>query len=258
MKNRENWVSSKFVYRRGRLRASRDPKEVLAGSRLMADAVAGFYDRYIPQYAGGRLVDLGCGKVPLFQAYGGYVTENICLDWEHTAHTNDHLDYTCDLNKRLPFNDGEFDTVILSDVLEHVAEPEQLWHEISRILRPEGKLLANVPFFYWLHEQPHDYYRYTEFALKRFAQLAGFRMLVLTPVGGAPEVLTDIVAKHLQTLPVVGAGLAAALQSMTAAFVRTGLGRQWSEKTNRGFPLGYFFVAERGVIPHARFWNDET
>jgi len=247
MKNKDKWLPSKFVYRHGNLVASRSPKEVMVGSRLVADAIASLYDTYIPQYASGRLIDLGCGKVPLFQAYRKYVTDSVCLDWEHTAHANGHLDYVCDLNKRLPFSDEEFDTVILSDVLEHVAEPEQLWREMARILRPNGKILANVPFYYWLHEQPHDYYRYTEYALRRFAQLANFRMLLLVPIGGAPEILADVLAKHSQSLPLVGAGLAAALQAATQAFIKTRLGKTWSEKTSKGFPLGYFFVAENNA-----------
>jgi SAM-dependent methyltransferase len=245
MKNKDQWKPSKYVYRRGKLTASRNPAEVMVGSRLVADTVAALYDKYIPQFAKGRLIDLGCGKVPFFEAYRRQVTENVCVDWQHTEHVNEHLDYTCDLNERIPFNDGEFDTVILSDVLEHVAEPGRLWCEMARILKPSGKVLANVPFYYWLHEQPYDYYRYTEYALRRFAQLANFRILVLTPIGGAPEVLADILAKHMQTVPVLGESIAAATQSLVQSFVRNRLGRMWSQKTNRGFPLGYFFVAER-------------
>jgi SAM-dependent methyltransferase len=41
------------------------------------------------------------------------------------------LDFECDLTKPLPFADGEFDTIILSDVLEHVPQPERLWSEIA-------------------------------------------------------------------------------------------------------------------------------
>lgn len=244
MKNKGKWTPSKYAYRRGRLAASRNPTEVMVGSRLMADIVAALYDKYIPQHVTGRLIDLGCGKAPLFEAYRKYITDNVCLDWQHTEHRNEYLDYTCDLNGRLPFSDNEFDTIILSDVLEHVAEPEHLWREMSRILKPNGKLLANVPFYYWLHEGPHDYYRYTEYALRRFAQLAGFRLLLLHPIGGAPEILSDILAKETQALPLAGKWLALAIQRVTQAFVNTNLGKKLSRKTSKAFPFGYFLVGE--------------
>lgn len=244
MKNKDKWAPSKYVFRRGKLVASRNPEEVMIGSRLMANIVAAHYDKHIPQHVTGRLIDLGCGKTPLFEAYRKYVTDNICLDWQHTEHRSDYLDYACDLNERLPFNENEFDTIILSDVLEHVAEPEHLWREMSRILKPKGKLLANVPFYYWLHERPYDYYRYTEYALRRFAQLAGFRLLLLDPIGGAPEILSDIVAKGTQLFPLVGGWLALAVQHVAEVFVSTNLGKKLSRKTSTAFPFGYFLIGE--------------
>ena len=78
MRNREDWRPSKYVYRRGRLMGSRDPKEVAVSSRLMADLVAAHYDRYLKEHARGRLLDLGCGKMPLLHAYAELVDEVTC------------------------------------------------------------------------------------------------------------------------------------------------------------------------------------
>lgn len=245
MRNRDRWVPSKYVYRKGKLIASRDPKEVSISSRLVVDLVASFYDAYIKEHAKGKLLDLGCGKVPLFEAYRDYVTDNVCVDWENTLHKNEYLDFEYDLTKKLPFKDEEFDTIILSDVLEHVAEPDILWREISRILANKGKLLMNVPFFYWLHEQPYDYYRYTEFALRRFVESVGLKMILLKPVGGAPEILADIVAKNLLRLPKVGKILAAFVQRLALFFVKTRFGKIVSEVTSQEFPLGYFLIAQK-------------
>ena len=60
---------------------------------------------------------------------------------------------------------------------------------LARVLRPGGKLLLCVPFFYWIHEEPHDYYRYTEFALARFCELSELKIICLEAYGGLPEVL---------------------------------------------------------------------
>ncbi len=245
MKNRDKWQPSKYVYRRAKLIASRDRKEVRVGSRLMADLIAQFYDKTMRKYAKGKLLDLGCGKVPLFIAYRDYITDNICVDWEKTQNNSEYIDVECDLTNVLPFNDKEFDTIILSDVLEHIPEPEHLWKEMSRVLSIHGMIIMNVPFFYYLHEQPFDYYRYTEFALRRFVDNSGLNLVQIEPIGGAPEILADIFAKHIQYIPWIGNGMAILIQNFTKFFIKTGLGKKLSEKTTRAFPLGYFLIAEK-------------
>jgi 2-polyprenyl-3-methyl-5-hydroxy-6-metoxy-1,4-benzoquinol methylase len=114
------WKPSKYVRRRGRLMASRDVREVGIGSRLNADLVAAVYDRELRLHARGRLLDLGCGKVPLHDSYKDFVSGSVCVDWANTAHKNPHLDLECDLTQALPFADLEFETILLSDVLEHI------------------------------------------------------------------------------------------------------------------------------------------
>jgi SAM-dependent methyltransferase len=246
MRNQDQWVPSKFVYRKGRLVASRDRNQIGADSRLIGDLVAGCYDEALRLYAHGELIDLGCGNVPLYEAYRDLVRANTCVDWASSLHKNQFLDLECDLTERLPFESGSFDTIILSDVLEHVSQPDQLWTEMSRILAPGGHILMNVPFYYWLHEEPHDYYRYTEFALRRFVANSGLELVTLKPIGGTPELLGDLAAKHLLRAPLVGRGLAGFAQGLAMAFVRTRLGRKMSQRTGAKFPLGYFLVASKG------------
>ena len=65
MKNAEKWVPTKYVRRGGRLTASSEGESVAIGSRLVVSLVAKLYERYLGDYARGRLIDLGCGKVPL-------------------------------------------------------------------------------------------------------------------------------------------------------------------------------------------------
>jgi SAM-dependent methyltransferase len=247
MRPRDHWRPSKYVVNRGRIRASTDFAESGIGSWLVTDAVARCYEGAIPRYARGRLVDLGCGKAPLFDAYRMYVTDVLWVDWAQSLHSNPDLDATLDLNERLPLPSGDFQTVILSDVLEHVANPALLVDEVGRILAPGGHLLMNVPFLYKVHERPHDYYRYTEFALRRFAEHASLRVLELRPIGGSVDVMADIAAKHVQHVPLVGGSLAWATQALAMRYRRTTSGRRLAVRTGGVFPLGYFMVAERAA-----------
>ena len=134
MKNIDILKPSKFIFKNGKLIANRDEKEVFIGSRFLADIIAKFYQSNIHSNCKGRLLDLGCGKVPLYDTYKNYVSENICVDWEVSLHSNSHLDYICDLNNKLLFSDNEFDTIILSDVLEHIRKHDLLWNDMFRIL----------------------------------------------------------------------------------------------------------------------------
>lgn len=245
MKNRDIWTPTKYIYKNQKLRASRDTKEVGIGSRLIADIIAQVYHENLRHHARGRLLDLGCGKVPLFCAYRDYISDNICVDWENTLHKNLYLDFECDLTKPLPFQDQEFDTIILSDVLEHIPQPDDLWKEMSRILSVDGKIIMNVPFYYWLHEQPHDYYRYTEFALQRFVDNSGLKIIQLRPVGGAPEIMADIFAKNILRIPKIGRLLSIFVQWITFSLIKTTIGKKISKATMDSFPIGYFLIAQK-------------
>jgi SAM-dependent methyltransferase len=245
MKNSDQWVPGKYVFKNGRLKASRNSREVMISSRLSADMIAACYQKNIPIHVSGRLLDLGCGKVPLYEAYKGYITENICIDWGNTLHKNPYLDFEADLNHAIDLPNESFDTIILSDVLEHIRYPEKLSNEIYRLLKPKGKLLLSVPFFYWLHEQPHDYFRYTRHALESIINDAGLSIVSLEEYGGTPHVLTDIFAKNLVSLRFAGKPLASLAQRITSAFATTGMGKRLMAKTKTKFPLGYFLVAEK-------------
>ena len=244
MRNPEAWKPTKYVMRGGRLRASRDPREVGVSSRIMAEAIARAYGEHLPRHARGRLVDLGCGKAPLHVVYRDLVDAVTCVDWAGSMHRNEHVDCECDLSRPLPFADAQFDTIVLSDVLEHIADPWALCREAARILAPGGRMLLNTPFYYWLHELPHDYYRYTEFALRELVGGAGLEVLHLEALGGIREVLADLVAKRLQRVPAAGPLLADLVQSaVMAAGRRRPPGR--GPRETELFPLGYFLVAGR-------------
>src|SRR5687768_10517654 len=134
MRNVDKWLPTKYVMRKGKLIGSRNRSMLSVSSRLMADLTASFYQHYIPIHARGNLADLGCGNVPLYETYKSFTTANTCVDWSNSTHKNQYLDVECDLNKPLPLESDSFDTIIISDVLEHIANPELIWAEMARIL----------------------------------------------------------------------------------------------------------------------------
>jgi SAM-dependent methyltransferase len=85
----------------------------------------------------------------------------------------------------LPFLADTFDTVMLLDVVEHLSRPEDAFAGACRVLRKGGRLLITVPFSYPMHDQPHDYQRFTEHGLRYRLGQAGFDCVEVREVGDA-------------------------------------------------------------------------
>lgn len=64
------------------------------------------------------------------------------------------------------FGDGRFDAVVMCEVLEHVREPAKAIGNVHRALKSGGSLILSTPFVFPLHDQPHDYYRFTRHGLE--------------------------------------------------------------------------------------------
>jgi SAM-dependent methyltransferase len=239
MQNRENWRPTKFVpTKSGRWIAS---NEIGPGSRFVANVQIKAYMPIIREHARGRLCDLGCGKVPLYGIYRDLVREVVCIDWANSLHDSPYLDALADLNQPLPIPSESFDTLLLTDVLEHIAKPELLWDEIVRILAPAGRLILAVPFFYWLHETPYDFHRFTKYKLSELCAESGLKIILLQEYGGSPEIFFDLVSKHIGRFRYP----ANAWAWIAGRVANLGAVRRLSRKTSSHFPLGYCLVAEK-------------
>lgn len=239
MRNLREWEPTRFVRGARGWRASRDPAQMGVGSRFAADRAVRAYEPLLRMHARGRLLDLGCGPAPLFGIYGGQIRACTCVDWPRSGYGSRHVDAFADLSRPLPIRTAAFDTVLLTDVLEHIARPEALMQEIARVLAPDGRLVLTTPFLYGLHEQPHDYYRFTEFALRRFCAESGLEVVSLAPYGGATDVVLDLIAKHLAFSARLATLATTAGRLLTRPF------RHLARRTAARFPLGYCLVARR-------------
>jgi len=97
----------------------------------------------------------------------------IGVDWPNSLH-GQQPDVVSDLNTQLELPDQIADAVISFSVLEHLCKPEVMLSEACRVLRPGGLLVLQVPFQWWVHEAPHDYYRFTRHGLEFLLNKAGF------------------------------------------------------------------------------------
>lgn len=139
----------------------------------------------------GRLLDVGCGSKP----YQGYfhVTEYVGLELEgRDSNADQYYD-----GRRFPFKDGEFDSVLTSQVLEHVFNPDEFISEINRVLKFGGALLLTVPFVWDEHEQPFDYARYSSFGLAHLLEKHGFSIIEHRKSLGDVRVIFQMINAYL-------------------------------------------------------------
>lgn len=139
-------------------------------------------------HACGRLVDLGCGAKPYRGLFAPYVTEHFGVDFAGTADLHYGAQTRADLlvdgtDTKLP--GGSFQTLLCTQVLEHVYDAPAFVRECRRLLAPGGKGIFTVPFLWQCHAEPHDYLRYTRHGLRRLFEEGGLRVLELEPLGGA-------------------------------------------------------------------------
>jgi SAM-dependent methyltransferase len=149
--------------------------------------------------AHGRLLDVGCGDKPYEAWFADHVTSYIGI--EHAAAfaaTAAGQRSRADViygGGRLPFRDGAFDTVLSVQVLEHTPRPAPLVAEMARVLAPDGLLILTAPFQFRLHEQPHDYFRYSPHGLRQLCDDAGLEIIETLQQGS----LWSVVGHKLST-----------------------------------------------------------
>lgn len=70
-----------------------------------------------------------------------------------------------DITKSLEIK-NKFDLVICTNVLEHIFETKLAIENMKKLLKKGGHLFVSVPFIYPLHDEPGDYWRFTEHSLR--------------------------------------------------------------------------------------------
>jgi SAM-dependent methyltransferase len=157
--------------------------------------------RVAPQ-ARGRLLDVGCGDKPYEHIFRPYVREYLGIEHEatflKTAASNKagKPDLVYD-GKTLPFPDRSFDTVLNVQVLEHTPHPGALVNEMARVLKDDGRLILSAPFQFRMHEQPHDYFRYSPHGLRALCADAGLEIEELHPQGSVWSVIAHKINNYL-------------------------------------------------------------
>jgi len=135
----------------------------------------------IGRHIGGNTLDVGAGNLAWKQALqtrcASYVSSDFTI-------VNQQLDLVFDVTRPFPLKSGSFDSLFCHSVLEHTVRPWDAFAELHRVLDDGGTLLLSVPFIFYLHGAPFDFFRFTRHGITRLAEDAGFRVESLVLNGG--------------------------------------------------------------------------
>jgi ubiquinone/menaquinone biosynthesis C-methylase UbiE len=106
--------------------------------------------KYLPK--GSRLLDVGCGDCRRLR-YRGYFRDDLIqygIDIHEHEQCREHLKeyHIADASSEpLPFHDEFFDLIVLSHIVEHLAEEriDSMMQELKRVLRKGGHLFIEIP-----------------------------------------------------------------------------------------------------------------
>jgi SAM-dependent methyltransferase len=139
-------------------------------------------------FASGRLVDIGCGTKPYESIFSPYVDVYFGVDYPQTMGNNYGLQTKADLYADCT-NTGlrscSFDTLLSTQVIEHIFDTKKFVLECNRILVPGGIGIFTIPFVWQCHAEPYDFYRFTRYSIEKLFIESGFEILKLENLEGA-------------------------------------------------------------------------
>ena len=135
----------------------------------------------------GRTLDIGCGIGDMLVYRADTVGVDINPRTVAYCHSRGAAAHVMQPDQ-LPFGEGEFDSALLDNVLEHLSLPGPLLSEVRRVLRASGQLLIGVPGRCgWASDPDHKVF-YGEGELKACVEPLGFhlREVFHTPLWRSP------------------------------------------------------------------------
>jgi SAM-dependent methyltransferase len=123
------------------------------------------------------VLDIGCGKKPYKNYFKScyYIGIDVSRDVEPDIVAS---------AEALPFRSEWFDVILLTEVLEHVPEPTLVLSEARKALKKGGFIIITAPQYWFLHEEPRDFYRFTKYGIEYLLKKTNFQIIDYEHKGG--------------------------------------------------------------------------
>lgn len=103
-----------------------------------------------------KIIDIGSGN----SSYNRFFPNRISVDIDPLRKP----DIIADAHN-LPFQDGEVEAILSTDVFEHLKDPVKAVSEMKRVLKKGGKIIFCTRFIFPIHDSPNDFWRFTRYGL---------------------------------------------------------------------------------------------
>jgi len=143
------------------------------------------------RYISGKVLDVGAGTGDRYSGSFNY-DEYIRMDIK----SGEGIDLV-GRAENIPLKDQSVDSVVCTQVFEHLNLPEKSASEVYRVLKTGGHLLITVPQMNEMHEEPNDFFRYTKFGLKDLFERQGFKTVYSNQRGGFFTTLAQMRMRYL-------------------------------------------------------------
>ncbi|MGH3003197.1 MAG: class I SAM-dependent methyltransferase [Gaiellaceae bacterium] len=141
-----------------------------------------------------RILDVGCGVKPYYPFFAGVASEYVGVD----VVENPAAELLGPV-ETLPVEDGSFDVVLCTQVLEHCDDPARAVRELRRVTARGGRVLASTHGVQVYHPSPVDYWRWTHEGLRRlFEQNGDWSSLEVEAAAGTASALAMLLGTYVE------------------------------------------------------------
>jgi SAM-dependent methyltransferase len=132
----------------------------------------------------GKVLEIGGGRVER------YAKKSITLD----INSNFNPDIIAS-GYNLPFKDNTLDTIVSTEVLEHLEKPKIFVNEIYRVLKHDGAFFLTTRFIHEIHGE--DYFRFTKLSLETLFK--DFRIVNVEEQGSIISVFSHLIVSSFRS-----------------------------------------------------------
>ncbi|MCR4283788.1 MAG: class I SAM-dependent methyltransferase [Parcubacteria group bacterium] len=97
----------------------------------------------------------------------------------------------------IPLPDNSVDSIVSMQVLGDVENLDKAILEFHRVLKPRGAILVTESLISAIHDEPVDFWRFTDFLLKNLFEKNGFEIVLIEARGGFFASVTQSIIRYL-------------------------------------------------------------
>lgn len=126
----------------------------------------------------GDVLDVGCGS---FDRYSELFAFKKYLKMDIDKNNNPDVVGSAE---KIPLPGSSVDSIVCTQVLGDVYDLKKSFSEFFRVLKPGGKILITESLMAAMHDEPYDFWRFTDYSLRRLFEENGFDILHIERRGG--------------------------------------------------------------------------